>query len=103
MLPQQTQRSGTCLPWEAFNQRPTSRGAWLAHSPSSLELCTLPIRIYLLLAQGFAPPDVHSCLRNYLLIPCQDVFFADGSLKRGQPKRERERPLKMREQRCEWG
>lgn len=45
--------------------------------------------LHLVLAQGFTPPDIHSCLCNYLLIPCQDVFFADGVLRHVQPKREK--------------
>lgn len=78
-----------------------SRGAWLALSPSSTQHCTLTPLVCLVLAQGFAPPDIHSCLCNYLLIPCQDAFSADGVLRHVQPKREK--MFEMKEQRYEEG
>lgn len=44
-----------------------------------------------LASSGLYTPGIHSCLRNYLLITCQDVFFADGALKHVQPKSEKRR------------
>lgn len=76
-----------------------SRAALLALSPSSTLLCTLTPLVYLVLAQGLTPPDIHSCLCNYLLIPCQDVFSADGVLRHMQPKKEK--MLKSKEQKYE--
>lgn len=76
---------------------PMSRGAWLVLSPSPTLHSTLTPLVYLVLAQGFTAPDIHSCLCNYLLIPCQDVFSADGVLRHVQP--EREKMLKMKEHR----
>lgn len=66
---------------------PMSRGAWQVLSPTLH--CTLTPLVYLVLAQGFTAPDIHSCLCNYLLIPCQDVCSADGVLRHVQEREKR--------------